>query len=413
MTVKKPVKKTARPRKTGQSDEITADSVRVDIPQATSKTAVVSRSHKKIIFSGAILLALLAVLVAHFSFAQAKIVITPQYSPHDVSFSAHIMSPDLIDPDDNGDVLAGRKLSTNISRPETFATDQTTSTNDKAGVNVTIMNRYSQDQILIATTRLLTPDNKLFRLTNTVSVPAGGQASVFAQADEPGADFIIPPTTFTIPGLWEGLRDKIYGVSQTDSSFNSQISYRLTEKNMNDAATSLYDALVQEAIAQFTQELSTDEFINRDALVIEEVKREASAKVGDEVESFDLTLELKISTITYDEQKLLQKIENDINILMAQNNGLVKFSNTDVAVTIKENEGDQPENIIGTISGKYTIQLASPDVDIEQLKNKSPDVALTYLKNLSGVSDAQIQLIPPWLKTIPTIDSRIDITINK
>src|SRR3989339_681891 len=74
---------------------------------------------------------------------------------------------------------------------------------------IDIINDYNKNQPLVATTRLISSDGKLFRLKETVNVPVGGLKDVEIYADEAKPEMATGPTTFTIPGLWAGLQDKI------------------------------------------------------------------------------------------------------------------------------------------------------------------------------------------------------------
>ena len=82
---------------------------------------------------------------------------------------------------------------------------------------VRIVSTYGADQTLIRTTRLRTSDGKLYRLAETVTVPANGEISVSVYADKTGAVYAIGPSTFIVPGLPSALQSLITGVS--DGSF--------------------------------------------------------------------------------------------------------------------------------------------------------------------------------------------------
>lgn len=86
------------------------------------------------------------------------------------------------------------------------------SVQDKATGKITIYNAYSSDsQVLAATTRFSTPDNKIFRLTEKVIVPGaqivGGKIipssiETSVMADQAGTDYNIGPIShFSVPGF--------------------------------------------------------------------------------------------------------------------------------------------------------------------------------------------------------------------
>ena len=79
---------------------------------------------------------------------------------------------------------------------------------------VRITSSYSSDITLVRTTRLLTPDGRLFRLAQTVLLPADGQVRIPVYADQNGSVYAIGPTTFTIPGLPSDLQQYFSVVSE-------------------------------------------------------------------------------------------------------------------------------------------------------------------------------------------------------
>ena len=66
---------------------------------------------------------------------------------------------------------------------------------------IAIESSYNADQTLVATTRFISQDGKLFRLDNTIVVPSGGSVDAQVTADESGPDHNIGPATFSIPGF--------------------------------------------------------------------------------------------------------------------------------------------------------------------------------------------------------------------
>jgi hypothetical protein len=84
--------------------------------------------------------------------------------------------------------------------------------------SVRIINNSSQPQALIRTTRLMTSDNKIYRLNQSIVVPAYEHVMVEVYADAPGSEYAISPTQFIIPGLDASLQSMIYAVSDVTFS---------------------------------------------------------------------------------------------------------------------------------------------------------------------------------------------------
>ena len=99
------------------------------------------------------------------------------------------------------DEVPGSVYEISRSITDTFPVSSSVTVEIRAEGPVRIVSELARAQTLIASTRLVTPDGVLFRLKNTVAVPAFGAVEGVAVADESGPSGDVGETTFTIPGL--------------------------------------------------------------------------------------------------------------------------------------------------------------------------------------------------------------------
>ncbi len=128
-----------------------------------------------------------------YAFAGAKVTVTPVTNAATVSadFKATVGEGDL-----PFQIIMVEKVAT-VSVPA----ESTMTAADPASGKITITNRQTNTQALIKNTRFETPSGLIFRVRDSVSIPAGGSVSVTVYADEAGDKYNVGPTTFTIPGL--------------------------------------------------------------------------------------------------------------------------------------------------------------------------------------------------------------------
>ncbi len=150
---------------------------------------------------GIALVALLIVIgsgVVLYAFADAKVTVTPVAKSTSVSgdFTATFNSGDL----PYQIVTVEKTVSANVPA------ESTETVNDPAQGTITISNTQETPQTLIKNTRFESPDGKIFRIQDSVSVPAGSASSpgtkdATVYADTGGDAYNIAPTSFTVPGL--------------------------------------------------------------------------------------------------------------------------------------------------------------------------------------------------------------------
>lgn len=150
---------------------------------------------------GIALIALIIVIgsgVALYAFAAAQVTITPTSNTTTVAgnFSATYNSGDL----PYALVSVDKTVSANVPA------ESTETVNDPAQGSITISNTQATSQTLIKNTRFQTAAGLIFRIQDSVTIPAGsasspGTVKATVYADTGGDQYNIGPTTFTVPGL--------------------------------------------------------------------------------------------------------------------------------------------------------------------------------------------------------------------
>jgi hypothetical protein len=100
-----------------------------------------------------------------------------------------------------GSTLPFEVVSAQLSASQQVAASGTTNVSTSASGTIVIANSQSKAQTLIKNTRFETPTGLVYRIHTAVTIPAGGSKSATVFADQPGADYNIGPSSFTVPGL--------------------------------------------------------------------------------------------------------------------------------------------------------------------------------------------------------------------
>ncbi|KND49624.1 MAG: hypothetical protein AB203_00890 [Parcubacteria bacterium C7867-008] len=145
---------------------------------------------------GTALIALIVIagaVAALMYFSGAKVEVTPETKSATVTadFTATAGSGDL----------PYELVTVEKTASQTVPAESSENVNDPASGKITITNAQAAPQTLIKNTRFQTPDGLIFRIHDSVSIPAGGSIVTMVYADVGGANYNIPATTFTVPGL--------------------------------------------------------------------------------------------------------------------------------------------------------------------------------------------------------------------
>ena len=353
------------------------------------------------------LILVVAAIFTIFHFALAKVTINVYGEINEEEYSALVeMLPENSE-NLSDESLFGKFLQKELELSATVPSEMTFTPSLKAGGFVKIINNYSQEQILVASTRLLTPDNKLYRLQSRVVVPAGQSLEVWAEADLEGATAESEASKMIIPGLWEGLQDKIYAESQ-GMYLKSQPNYQVTEASLLSASEKINTEAINTALTEFNALLAENLKINQSRLFISSENVSSSA-IGEINPETSLTKKLKIYALVFDEEKLLQISKDKISKQLPSSQKLVEFLPENFTYKILETDASKEQAIIEVkLKAKISSEQHLLDIDKDQLIGKTSEEINQYLDTFD-IKEAEVEFFPFWVNKVPKFKDHIII----
>lgn len=209
-------------------------------------------------------------------------------------------------------IIPGRVLEKTLEKSKTFQTTGVKSIPDKATGQATIFNNYSANQPLVATTRLLSKDGVLYRLKEGAVVPAKSQITVDISADQPGKEYEIGPTEFTIPGLSASLQKLIYAKSDKPTAGGIKEIKILSQQDLDNAQADLKKELAADSLSSLTSELKEAESLMPIPLSEEIMESKASKKLDTETNDFTLTLKIKNQLLAFQKNDVTNTARDEL-----------------------------------------------------------------------------------------------------
>lgn len=301
------------------------------------------------------------------------------------------------------------------------ATGSTGGSNQKARGTVAISNRFSADsQSLVATTRFESPDGKVFRLVEGVTVPGmkgetPGTIEAAVIADQTGDAYNIGPAKFTIPGFKSGPKfekftaesNKAMSGGGSGGGSISVIAKADLEKADQEAKEKAKEAYLNEV----KQSLLPEEKILDQALEITPVGLATLPQVGTAAESFDYQGTFKVRAFVFAEPAVKEMIEAKSKTEVEG----VRFTPATMALDYAES---MPNFADETVRFKVRAKLVMESViEEEKLKEallgQDEDGIRKVLDSFPGVKKIEVKFSPDWLiSTIPSSESRVSIVLE-
>ncbi len=307
--------------------------------------------------------------------------------------------------DDNDNLTIPAKL---INEEDTLsltfqATGEKALSSKKARGRITIYNNYSESsQILVATTRFLTEDGKLYRLTKTVTVPGmtvdeqgnkkAGEIQAEVVADSAGEEYNIGPSKFTIPGFKGGPKyDKFYAQSFQPMHGGGEGNDRLktiTKEDIVKAKQETIKKAKEQLLEKMKKEIGEGSVIPDDAVKFEILDTAGFPEEGAVSDNFEYQVKLKGEAIYFKQDDLNKEIDQYLkNKILSQEKTSYPVEVVSVDKKIENPEVDfDSKTLTFSLSLNITIKakvdadklkselLSKNQQQINQLMNKYPEI---------------------------------------
>ncbi len=313
---------------------------------------------------------------------------------------------------------------------ETFdATGSKNVSNKKAKGKITIYNEFSSaPQPLVATTRFLSDNQKIFRLVEGVTIPGTtkvgeeikpGVLEAEVIADESGVDFNIEPTSFAIPGFKSSGNEKyikIYAkssVAMTGGGNSNETAKVVSDKDISDAKDKI-SLEINSLIKKKIKESVPDGIIMLDdAIMIDEPLYRVSNSAGEITNNFEIKVQAKARALVFSEADV-KKIANDA-IVKAKGEGKINIDSGTVIIDYGKPSVDFKAGIIEIKMRASNVM--QPEIDLEKLKKdilgKNNDELSKYMKNYPDMEKVEIEYWPPvFINKIPLYEKRVEVILN-
>lgn len=306
-----------------------------------------------------------------------------------------------------------------------FATGKSDTTGQKARGKITIYNEFSvAPQSLVATTRVITAEKKVFRLVKGVIVPGmiklgnesrPGVIEADVIADQAGAEYNIGPSEFKIPGFQGSPKYEKFYAKSTQAMIGGNSSGNqatvVSEMDIEQAKKNLAEKISIDFESKTKESLKEDEVILPESIEKKEIIYSLPEK-GTAVESFSGKAEMNARAVVFREKDLKSIIAR-----MAAEKGNI-IGNTRMAMNEIVLEYGQPvtdfvESFI--LIKVHARTVYKPKINIKEIKNKlagkNEDQVRGIMNDYPEIENMEVEFKPDFFPTkFPQYGKMITVT---
>lgn len=308
---------------------------------------------------------------------------------------------------------------------ESFSSSGKVLKEGKAEGLIRVYNEYStSSQILIASTRFVSADGKVFRTPVSVTIPGGryeggkfirGEADVGVVADESGQEYNINASTFSIPGFAGTDRyTKFYGESfqPMQGGFKEEVSV-VTEEDLSQAEENLIKRATEECKLSLEEELRSEEISANFDYFPKDFHSEIIEKLplalpGEEAEEFKFQVRVICETLLVEKEDL----DNFAKELIVQPVKQLYKESLKIDYSLKSVDWEKEEIMLFlSVSAKIYSEINMSDLK-KSLSEKSLLEAKMFLDNQPEFIENTVSFWPFWVNKVPDDPNKIKVDIK-
>jgi hypothetical protein len=290
----------------------------------------------------------------------------------------------------------------------------------KAEGIIRIYNNYSTTtQILIATTRFISAEGKLFRSLERVVIPGGkyengklqpGYLDIKVRADQPGEEYNIGPSTFSIPGFagtpkYTGFYGKSFEAMK--GGFKGEV-VQVTEKDIENAKNAISSTLFEETKKGLKEKISSEFILVEDAIkdkILETPKVEVSEN------SFKVEIKGVSEAVVFKKQDLENFAKETILFQKPVDKKLYQES-LKADYSLAKTETDSGKTTLNlNISAKIFSEI-NEEMFKENIVGKTPLQITEFLSIQPQIERVEIKLLPFWARQAPNSKDKIRVELR-
>lgn len=354
--------------------------------------------------------------------SSAEVSITPKSQIISVDFVARA-NKDLAG---KGDDISFSIFTAEESRSTVLSSDGVKKVDIRAQGKIIVFNKYRSKPLKLSPrTRFETPDGKIFMIGDSIVVPGVvtksgeknlGSIEVMVSAGEPGKEYNIGLTDFTIPGLkGTPLYDGFFARSKTEMKGGFSGPVKIVDENEQISKRNKLETDIAGVLTKKVEEAISGGLISFNDGIFTTFTEELNIQTDNKDDSVPYIVSGTIRAIVFDRKELANIIARNGGVLDTQ--GLTLANIKDLEIIIEDKDLVKPDkdttlNI--SISGQARIVWPVNEVNIKNALSGKDKNERTYqsifASQFPNIVEARVTSFNPfWAKKFPNDVEKIKI----
>ncbi|MBD3300096.1 MAG: hypothetical protein GF347_01965 [Candidatus Moranbacteria bacterium] len=371
-------------------------------------------SVKKVLFWFIVLVILVVLVVAYFTFSKTEIVLIPKTEIKELRMEI-IINKNASGIDHDRNLIRGVVLVEHSSGVKEINDIPLKRVKESSRGQITIFNGYTRAQGFKKGDILVSEcSQKKAVLEEDLIVYRNQTKEVAVRSVEKGADAVIKPCGFTFEKYNEYMNEKVQVKSEKAFQGGIREAKLITENDLEIYKRELIGELEEENLEKLRLKLREGEFFEESLLLNDVSNFKASVEPPAEQDSLRLSLDLKSAIPVFQENDFYALIEKELKDLRFEDQEYLGFAKEDLKVSNRRVSSERGEAVLDvTAYGKYRPKLSTKLFNREEIKGYNESALKNYYDDFEELEGVRIKFWPAFRKTVPDMDNRIIIKIEE
>ncbi len=315
-------------------------------------------------------------------------------------------------------IIPARTLTEEKKATRLFPASSNTIKVNRSSGTIRVFNAYTTSPYtLIAKTRFISEEGKLFRTLVRITIPGStnegpGFIDIEVVAGESGEEYNVGPSNFSVPGLsGSAAFTAIYAESTESMTGGSEREVSVvSEDDIEKAKQSLIEELKLKATQDLLSRVPGHMMATKDSVLVEVTEADSLVQAGAELDQFNVSVSLTATAYLFSRADL-DILVNDFLLHALQDGERIAEDKT--VTYFEQITVDKDANTAALELGvtATTYQYVDPTELKIKLRGKSKDEAESILATYSVFRQTDLSLWPFWISSLPGGVDKLEIQV--
>ncbi|OGZ61980.1 MAG: hypothetical protein A2932_00635 [Candidatus Spechtbacteria bacterium RIFCSPLOWO2_01_FULL_46_10] len=350
--------------------------------------------------------------------------ITPQSIEDTISFTL-VFDTNVTTSNFERNIIPAQIFEETGSKSAQFEASGQAEVNENAAGTIRVFNEFSSSpQTLVANTRFLSSDGKLFRTTETVVVPGAkiddgkiiaSSTTVEVRAADPGEAFNIGSSTFSIPGF-KGTPKflSFYGKSESamEGGFKG-VRAIITGEDEARAREELRVNLLDKLTEILRTKVPSNLIMIDDSLSVEFIKFDVRTDGFENSNKFSIDADGVARVFLVQKEDVEAAIQYNFRTSNEFSQDFELSSQRSISYIVKDADYEKGVARTGINVVQTFNRVVGVEGILEEIKGKNEVEVRRILASYEELASAQVRFWPFWVKSVPRNVEDITVEVNK